>query len=214
MTRRLHDGFELDRFIKDVAKHELTIVHLDGVHRHIEMREPGTSNRYYGLITWPGYLCFYGDMGEYVFSRTHDMFEFFRRRSKDKPFNISWDYWAEKVQAEDKNSGVRKFSPDLFRQAVRAATNERLYKMTLSEAKLFWQAVQDEVLNYADDNDWEAMRAFIEFRYDGESVFHDAWEHDCRELTYSFMWCCCAIEHAIDAFDGAGLKQVIEEAGK
>ena len=65
-------------FLRDVAEHEMIVVRDDGVHRHIRFKKPGTSCMHFDLITWPGYLCYTGDMGTYVFSRLTDMFEFFR----------------------------------------------------------------------------------------------------------------------------------------
>lgn len=54
------------------------MLHEDGIYRHIRFRQPGTMCMHFDLITWPGYLCYTGDMGTYVFTRLADMFEFFR----------------------------------------------------------------------------------------------------------------------------------------
>ena len=65
-------------FLKDVAEHQMTVLRDDGVNRHVQFRRPGTICMGFELITWPGYLCYTGDMGTYVFRRLEDMFEFFR----------------------------------------------------------------------------------------------------------------------------------------
>ena len=67
-----------EQFLRDVAEHTMTVIREDGVSRHIRFAKPGTSCMHFDLITWPGYLCYTGDMGTYVFQRLTDMFEFFR----------------------------------------------------------------------------------------------------------------------------------------
>lgn len=62
-----------DRFLRDIQEHELTVIRDDGVYRHLRFQKPGTSVMYFDLITWPGHLCFTGDMGSYLFSRVRDM---------------------------------------------------------------------------------------------------------------------------------------------
>src|SRR5690348_12248442 len=80
------------QFADNTAEHELTILHGDGLYRHIRMQKPGTGMYHYDLVTWPGYLAISGDLDSYVFSRVRDMFTFFRGRG------INPSYWAEKVQ--------------------------------------------------------------------------------------------------------------------
>ncbi len=65
-------------FLEAVAKHEMHVLHEDGLYRHIRFKKPGTSCMHFDLITYPGYLVYSGDMGCYVFSRLPDMFELFR----------------------------------------------------------------------------------------------------------------------------------------
>src|SRR5690348_13144744 len=93
-------------FLKDVSTHEMIVIRDDGANRHIRFKRPGTSCMYFDLITWPGYLCYTGDMGTYVFSRLEDMFEFFRtdrdyNKRKGRELSINPKYWGEKLQAVD-----------------------------------------------------------------------------------------------------------------
>ena len=46
----------------------------DGVYRHIRFKKPGTGCMHFDLVTWPGYLCYSGDMGCYVFCRLNARF--------------------------------------------------------------------------------------------------------------------------------------------
>jgi hypothetical protein len=89
------------RFPDDIAQHQMKVKRNDGLYRHIYFGRPGTGNMSFSITTWPGYLAYTGDMGDYVFCRLDDMFQFFRT---DRTPNYS--YWAEKVVAQDKADGV------------------------------------------------------------------------------------------------------------
>lgn len=110
------------RFAKDTAHHEMTVLHDEGLYRHLRFRQPNdtdgkkwTGAYWFDLITWPGCLAINGDMGSFLFSRTDDMFTFFRGRKPDP------GYWAQKVRAGD---GIKRYSEDWFRQLVAEAAGE------------------------------------------------------------------------------------------
>ena len=65
-------------FLRDISMHQMSVLRDDGVNRHIRFKTPGTNSMYFDIITWPGFLCYTGDMGTYVFRRLEDMFQFFR----------------------------------------------------------------------------------------------------------------------------------------
>lgn len=83
-----------ERFLRDVAKHEMTVIRDDGVHRHIRFKQPDSGMMFFDLITWPGFLCYCGDMGTYVFQRTQDMFGFFRKNGRLD--GIDRRYWPKR----------------------------------------------------------------------------------------------------------------------
>jgi hypothetical protein len=124
MTRKIRCTEE--RFYNDVAKHEMSIISDDGVNRNILFKNPKSFYGHFNLVTWPGHLCVSGDMGCYVFSRVHDMFRFFRMEEKDrngmwmkdKTLAINPDYWAEKIDAVDRNGPAYEFCDDTFRARV------------------------------------------------------------------------------------------------
>ena len=95
-----------ETFLKDVDQHVMEVIHEDGVFRHLRFKQPGTVCMHFDLITWPGRLCYTGDMGTFVFSRIHDMLEFFRPDAYAiaAPFKrIDRNYWAEKVDASGRD---------------------------------------------------------------------------------------------------------------
>lgn len=108
-----------DQFTRDIAKHEMLAMRDDGVNRHLRFKRPGTMFMHFDILTWPGYLCYMGDMGTFVFRRTTDMLEFFRAGKNDKPYRIDFRYWAEKVEAADKGDGLEAFSAEKFKAEVR-----------------------------------------------------------------------------------------------
>ena len=109
-----------DRFRRDTADHGMTVVHDEGLYRHLRFRRMATqrdgsrkptSMYWVDLITWPGCLAINADMGSFLFFREEDMFGFFRGN------HINPGYWAEKVKAGDPG-GVTAYSPEKFRQSV------------------------------------------------------------------------------------------------
>lgn len=185
------------KFLTDVAQHVMTVVRDDGVHRHLRFKRPDSSDMHFDLITWPGYLCYAGDIGTYVFSRTTDMFDFFRR-SDDKA-SINPGYWAEKCQAADMCDGLTVYSSDLFRAAVLKILD---YKKATPELR---QEVEDEVLSCADDGEVLARNAINNFTFEGERYepFEDFFEADLKVFTFRYVWCCYALVWGIKTYDAA-----------
>lgn len=206
----MHYEEELKQFEKQVANHQLTIIKDEGTYRHLRFKNPDTANQYFDILTWPGTLCYNGDMGTYVFSRITDMFEFFRG-GRDK-YQISYGYWAEKLQAIDKRTGVSEFSPRLFKENIKDhfdswAESLRDYGYDSEKEELIanvWQQVEDEILYYADDNEYAAQQAAYDFSCSANtSLFQDFYEYDCTEYTYHFLWCCWALRWGIALYDNA-----------
>lgn len=53
---------QLERFLKDVSEHELTVLHEDGLYRHLRFARPNSGQYHFSIVTWPGYLAYTGDM--------------------------------------------------------------------------------------------------------------------------------------------------------
>ena len=182
-------------FLKDVAEHEMTVRHDDGLYRCIRFSKPKSWSMGFDVTTWPGYLCFSGDMGCYVFSRIPDMLAFFRNDRPDKDgLFIDPGYWGQKVEAADRADGLKEYSSELFRAGI-------LRWLDDAEASpAVRKAVKAEVLSRADDGEHEAMRAAMEFEHDGFRFDH-FYEVSVREFTYRFMWCCFALSYAVQKYD-------------
>jgi len=186
-----------EQFLKDIVDHKMTAVVDGGLYRHLRFGRPGTGVMHFDILTWPGYLAYVGDMGNFLFTRTTDMFEFFRDGTSE--LRISPDYWAEKCVAHDRDE-VTEYSPAKFRAAVECRLNDE--ESVSNELR---EAVKRDVLSRADDGEHEARSAVREFESEGFS-FADFHEHNLRDYTYRFIWCCYAIVWGIKTYDQASVK--------
>jgi hypothetical protein len=226
----------VEQFLRDVAKHEMIVLRDEGRNgRHIRFAQPGTGCMHFDLITWPGYLCYTGDMGTYVFQRTMDMFSFFRKGGRLD--SIDHNYWAEKVEASDRD-GVRKFSYAKFQAWIRDWVTsaeegdkpddddaEAISKHAAAYAELR-AAVEDEVVN-ADENDTRCYDAANDFRHKGAAwaeyrgadahfEFSDLWDgfdYATKEYTHRFYWCCYALAWGIEKYDATPRPTIGEDDG-
>lgn len=188
-----------ERFLRDVAQHELTIVRDDGVNRHLRFQEPGYYTMHFDLITWPGYLCYTGDMGTYVFRRLKDMFEFFRT----KGLRINPGYWGEKLEAVDSCDGYRQWSQDKFRQRIREDFDDWLKDSGLPEEQqaAATEQFESDVISAIGDGKEAAYLAARDFEFAGRSPFSDWWEVDTDDYSFRFLWCCYALAWGVQQYD-------------
>lgn len=134
-----------ERFQRETARHEMTILHDDGLYRHLRARKPGSGLYWFDIVTWPGSLAIRGDINSaYVFSRMTDMFEFFQG-SRDGRINP--DYWAEKLP-EGRRS-AQAYSENLLlwhmRHALREEYEDFLASRLAEKAKEFGLADVDQM---------------------------------------------------------------------
>lgn len=211
-----------ERFLRDVAEHAMTVIRDDGVIRHLRFAKPGTGCMHFDLITWPGILCYTGDMGTYVFQRTTDMFEFFRHdraynQSRGRKLSINLGYWTEKLIAIDgsRHGGkVKEFDDEKFKRVINEYRvdwmRDAKERGTLDKdgRRELWEAVEDEVIGVLDDGGDRAQYAAYDFNHTAPSdaqrrgwQFDDLFEHDFTEYTHSIIWCCYALAWGIEKYD-------------
>lgn len=205
------------QFLKEVQDHKMTVIKDDGVHRHIRFAKPGTSCMHFDLTTWPGYLCYSGDMGTYVFSRLRDMFEFFRTdreyaQRRGMKLAINRSYWAEKLQAIDRD-GVKKFDEEKFNANVlrylKGWLRDHRDATTKEERRELWDEVMFDVIGAdGDGGGYRKQCAAHDFSHKvnanvREFSFQDFYEYDCESYTHRFDWCCYALAWGIQQYDDA-----------
>jgi hypothetical protein len=189
-NKQMEESNEL--FLKDASDHEMSIIKDDFNHRHLVFSRNGSSIYYFGLVTWPGHLAIYGDMGCYVFARITDMFEFF----ESSQGRINPQYWSEKLQAPKRE--YEDFSSDLFVDEVKKWANERADEEELTDEQrsdLMYELDMD-VLSRAEYGESASMSNLVGFKWESDGVRitgEHEWENSYREYDYSFLWCCWAI---------------------
>ena len=175
-------------FDKDIAEHKLTVIKEDGVYRHIRCQKPGTWICGFDVITWPGYLAYAGDMGEFMFKRLNDMFNFFRGD------RIDLRYCAEKCLA----GKCREFDVDTFRAGIIDCAKGHL---GLEEDEDLPEECMEELFEVLHAGDeWECVTAARDFR-SNKLRLDDWYEHSHKIYTFRFEWCCYALQWAVKEYD-------------
>lgn len=203
------------QFMKDVAQHEMQVLHDDGVYRHIRFREPDSMMQHFDLVTYPGHLVYSGDMGTYVFERLTDMFTFFRVENNDGRLRINLGYWSEKLQAVDgsrSGGSAKEFSEDRFAATINEyrldwmRDSKRTGKLDKDQRRELWEAVNNDVLgvlsDYQDGTAAQIAAHEFSYRIGGKAYcFRDLFEHDFTEYTHRFIWCCYALAWGVQKYD-------------
>jgi hypothetical protein len=180
-----------ERFRDDTANHEMTVLHEDGLYRHLRFKAPATGMYWFDLITWPGNLAINGDMGAFTFARMEDMFSFFRGT------RINPQYWAEKVRAG--REGLEVYDEDLFRRLVVEHFVDAVKDRDAPHG--LGRAVREQILGNEDIYfEHGAHTILAEFEYEGFR-FHDTFEWDLRAYSHQFLWCLHAIQWGIGVYD-------------
>lgn len=188
-----------DYFKASTRNHEMTVLHDDGVYRHIRCAEPGTGIWSWSLVTWPGYLTIVGDLESFTFSREHDMFDFFAHdRGRINPH-----YWAEKITNDDARKATRKFCSEKARAAVVEDFLQQRHYRTGEAADAFrdlrYHVLDqiehlDETEFYGEANSW---------RYFGGWEFEETYEWDVQDWDVHYLYACHAIAWGVNKYRAA-----------
>lgn len=194
-----------ERFTKETVDHEMTVLHDDGLYRHLRFQRrivlpDGKIRRsgiyWFDLITVPDSLIFRGDGESFVFARSEDMFDFFRGSAWQGRPNLS--YWAEKVTSDQKT--LKKYDEDLFVQLVKEHFIEaaRYGGVPPGTGKALIERAEEYDLSFEVN-----ARDFLDsFEYHGFR-FNDTWEWDFRNYDWWFVWACHAILWGIAQYEAA-----------
>jgi hypothetical protein len=197
---------DLDRFLRDVRDHKMTIELDQGLHRCIRFgRTRAASAYHFRLVTWPGHLSISGDMGDYTFSRLHDMFTFFRFAGPeyDKTDRINVGYWDEKLTSVCKSGGREELDEEAYTDAVRRCLNSHINGMSLSDAKRVMRDVRWDNLLEAPSSVREAQDRIYAWRcpVTGNCPFAEFWNYRITKASYHLVWCLRAIQWGIKQYD-------------
>jgi hypothetical protein len=190
-----------ERFQRETASHEMTVLHDDGLYRHLRFARPKSSLYLFEIVTWPGSLAIRGDLNDsYVFTRLTDMFEFFRSERGE----INPDYWAEKTAGG--RDACKTYSEDSFNQHVSEVLAE-VEKDWPGVTQAWKEHVSPDRGEYNTEHEDEARDALNRFAFD-DFQFYDTWEWDLRDFDWSFLWACHAIVWGIRQYDARKVAAV------
>jgi hypothetical protein len=191
-----------EQFLKDVAGHRLTVLHHDGLYRHLQFNAARNSwNMWFHLVTWPGVLTITGDMGTWVFSRVEDMFTFFR----SEKLAINPDYWAEKLRHGNfgGRDGAKVWDEDNFKERLLDQLTDH-YSFEGAELEEITEAVKEDIFRQECKYDMLiAARDFShQFSTDRRKFQFDSCDMPSGMVySYHFIWCCYAIVWGIQQWD-------------
>lgn len=195
-----------ERFDQEAGAHRMRVFHDDGVYRHLRFNRPGTWCYGYDLVTWPGFLTISGDVGDYTFSRVHDMFSFFRGG------RINPDYWAQKIPNRDAAAGTRRYRPGLVKPRVMEWYDDyvRDHDLSEDEAGELRAALDEQVFWYVEDlySRDRAVGRLMEFEWRGPDGMvrlgdWEPYEWTLDEWDHVYLWSCWAIVQGIAQYDWA-----------
>jgi hypothetical protein len=183
------------------GNYPMTIMHDDGVYRHLRFDKPREQgfNEPFHIITWPWRLTIAGGHGTYTFARIEDMFEFFTVRN----WSINPGYWGEKLEAIDKNAGYREYDPAIFKEWLLQDFWERRTEYDPTAAKAIWEDLRSELFAYGDDSDEDYARTVLE-RFNTKGFeYDDVWENDWTGFSSHYLWSLHAIVWGIQQYRAA-----------
>lgn len=193
-------------FDENTSEHVMTVLHDEGLYRHLRFAQPGTGIFHFDIITWPGHLTISGDMGDgWSFGRIEDMFNFFR--AGREPHRINPSYWWQKMPHQLRDA-AKKYSAEEFRSIVKERAAEMREELSPTQRASFTAVFNREVLRFADE-EHEAREALDVFEYEiGEDEdnpartlrFADNWDYDYQDWDFHFLWALFAIVHGIELY--------------
>lgn len=198
-----------ERFGRDTARHQMTVLHDDGLYRHLRFKPPGRSFYWFDLVTWPGHLAFVGDGQGFVFARTEDMFPFFRNSAG---YGINPVYWSEKLTAG--RDMAESYSVERFNERVAEALADA--EETYPGVTAAWAQHVEDLHNT--DYEITAREALEDFRFVLDNApkgqrpfeFRDTWEWSLKDWDRWFLWACHAIVWGVAQYDAAKAEQPAE----
>lgn len=190
---------DFSEFEADVSEHQMTIENDNDVFRSILFSRQESRASYFRIITWPNHLAISGDMGDYSFCRTHDMFNFFNQ----KVGNINPSYWSEKITSDSTFSPHKKFAWGNFEASLLEELQLQNEELDANELR---QKLK-EVLLFVEPDEHGAISLIR--GWDGICELHDVeLELDpsssnlrMESFSYHFIWCLHAIVWGIDQYN-------------
>lgn len=195
------------RFASNTTEHTMTVLHDDGLYRHLRFRGPKNEIYWFDLITVPGALIFQGDGDSFAFRRITDMFAFFRDSAHQGGPNVQ--YWAEKLTTD---SHVMRYDQELLTRNIQEALADRYGDEPMPAG--LEDAIRTELLDEFIGHESIDRKLVDEFQYWAKAEdrikwpkprpdfeFGETWEWTCRDYYWWYLWACHAIVWGITQYD-------------
>lgn len=184
------------QFKASTAEHQLTILHDDGLYRHLRMGKPGTGIWSWSVVAWPWHLYVGGDIGlGLTFSREEDMIPFFDTSGYGDYYGdgspmLQADYWDEKLTAGCRDA-AHTYSSERFLRRVRDLLADD-YDLEPERAERILMDAEGVAQHEETARQWLG-----EERYFADA---DAWEWDLKALDHHYLLACYAIVTTVRAY--------------
>ena len=188
-------------FVDQTAQHQLTVLHDEGLYRHLRMAAPGTSMWHWEVVTWPGHLSITWDVADgFTFRRIPDMLDFFHLAGPSRNWYadgapiIDHRYWAEKL-AHEQREATREYSAEEFLRHITLTLADRQGDGDIDAARA--AELIAEARSHSEDEhtavSWmsEVFSAVDQDWYDGT---------DLRDYTAQYLIACYALDATVQAY--------------
>lgn len=191
----------MKRFQSDTKNHTMEVRLDNGLYRHLVFTNNGSNIYRFDIVTYPGYLVMSGDMGEWVFTRLADMFEFFRGK------DINPSYWGGKCVAS--KDGIREYSAERAKEYLQEQYFQYLEdhdKLTKARRNELEDAFREITALCDEESGERAMVGLYDHVQENEDdlpYLADFWEAGTclRDYKHHYLWACYAIQWAINTYD-------------
>ncbi|CAN2532580.1 hypothetical+protein [Methylocapsa aurea] len=181
-------------FLSSYKDAKIELLHDVGMYRHV--RISGAHYYRFELMTWPGSLSVNCEGDEFLFTRTTDMFDFFRRGAGAKCDAPNFAYWAEKL-SDPRSRKVRAFDYSAFERDVESVLS------TMADASRV-EEIRDDLQSETCESDENSCREFLSRHAELLDLSIDGrWE----DWTYRYAYACFAILHGIREYDRVKTSQ-------
>lgn len=197
------NGGLLNQFNENLGDHEMTVLHDEGVYRHLRFKNPKNGFYWFDLVTWPGNLTISGDIGTYTFAREPDMFTFMVG-------HINTGYWAQKLQhgSSGGRATVKNHDEEEFKSWLVQDFWEYSRDMDTTTALAWWLELKDDILGKyacADTHSTEGALSTLQnldLPHRLKDHYSDAWEaaQGWEQYDWHFELCLAAIVAGIRAY--------------
>lgn len=204
------------QFERETSEHQTTVLHDDGLYRHLRFAKPGTRIWSFDIVTWPGHLSIAGDIGDgWTFSREPDMIRFFTPATK---LDINPGYWWEKLPQQ-----LRKAAKVFDDEALRKHAHEAIDEWCIDLEDGAEVAAERARAVAAFDEGWEWTTADYphqaeyvrDFEFEDSSGrthrFYDTWEWDSEGWDHHYLLACFAIAYGVEKYTAS---RKVAEAGR